>query len=790
MRNHRRLLTAIALSGALAAGMAAAEDTSYSYVRVLDGSASVVSSGGDGAEPLELNQPLLTGDRIVVAASSRLEVVLADRTRLRLDAGSTAVLRAVAFSADATDRATRLQLAGGTLQLSVDENAQGDELPRIDLPNATVYVQDVGDLSVATVGGDSSEVVVRRGFVEIATERGSTLLRAGEAARITGASWATTRLVSAPPADAFERWARALENEGSTRRSGYVDDRLAYASANLDDYGTWVTVDQDWAWRPRVDDGWRPYWQGRWAYSPSGATWISNEPWGWVPYHYGTWDLVPGTGWVWFPGTTYSPAWVYWYWGDQWAGWCPVGYYSRHDRHAGRDRGLRFGVYGSVGGGIDLYADWSFGPAHLLFDRHHRDRFRRGGVDFAREIGTRTLPRGILTTDTRGLDPRRLLGGRDPRELLSHEKGRPGGSVDPLPDATDFIARRPEITPELRRRIYVERTGDAADRALLDPTAPAPRRESGTRDDRAGRSYRPPQGEPSVGETGSAAGGTTRGVREPRRVQPWTPPTATSDPTGWRAPRVDDLAGPRALEVRPARRVPPTGTGVEAGTPATPATGTEPAGVSVESPSDPPSHRPGRFRPRNPSRADEPPTALEVTNDSRQNWRRRGNDQPEVDLGEAAVPHAPRWQPAEPASDSPGEVRGATERVDRRRWTPPSVDPADTPSWRRPVTPPDPSLQPSASPDRSRGPWAGSERPPVRRVIDGFRQVGSGSSSPTSSTSADDRRSRPVAESKPSSPSSSSGSAPERGRSPHREPSTRESAPHRDPAPPPPPDSN
>jgi ferric-dicitrate binding protein FerR (iron transport regulator) len=176
MRNHRRLLTAIALSGALAAGMAAAEDTSYSYVRVLDGSASVVSGGGDGAEPLELNQPLLTGDRIVVAASSRLEVVLADRTRLRLDAGSTAVLRAIAFSADATDRATRLQLSRGTLQLSVDENAQGDELPRIDLPNATVYVQDVGDLSVATVGGDSSEVVVRRGFVEIATERGSTLL--------------------------------------------------------------------------------------------------------------------------------------------------------------------------------------------------------------------------------------------------------------------------------------------------------------------------------------------------------------------------------------------------------------------------------------------------------------------------------------------------------------------------------------------------------------------------------------------------------------------------------------
>jgi hypothetical protein len=44
-----------------------------------------------------------------------------------------------------------------------------------------------------------------------------------------------------------------------------------------------------------------------------------------LPYHYGGWDLVPGRGWLWFPGNlrTWSPHQVTWFNGPNWVGWAP-----------------------------------------------------------------------------------------------------------------------------------------------------------------------------------------------------------------------------------------------------------------------------------------------------------------------------------------------------------------------------------------------------------------------------------------------------------------------------------
>jgi len=94
----------------------------------------------------------------------------------------------------------------------------------------------------------------------------------------------------------------------------------------LGDYGDWVEVgDYGYGWQPRdVDENWRPYSDGRWAYTEAGWTWVSEEPYGWAVYHYGRWARIEDRGWVWIPGTEWAPAWVSWRRSPQHVGWAPL----------------------------------------------------------------------------------------------------------------------------------------------------------------------------------------------------------------------------------------------------------------------------------------------------------------------------------------------------------------------------------------------------------------------------------------------------------------------------------
>ena len=55
--------------------------------------------------------------------------------------------------------------------------------------------------------------------------------------------------------------------------------------------GEWLdTPEYGAVWRPaNVDEQWRPYYAGRWAYTTAGWAWMSDEPFGWAVYHYGRW---------------------------------------------------------------------------------------------------------------------------------------------------------------------------------------------------------------------------------------------------------------------------------------------------------------------------------------------------------------------------------------------------------------------------------------------------------------------------------------------------------------------
>ena len=73
-----------------------------------------------------------------------------------------------------------------------------------------------------------------------------------------------------------------------------------------------------YVWVPQgVDDSWRPYTEGHWAYTRSyGWMWMSDEKFGWATYHYGRWGQAPDIGWYWVPGRRWAPAWVAWSYDD------------------------------------------------------------------------------------------------------------------------------------------------------------------------------------------------------------------------------------------------------------------------------------------------------------------------------------------------------------------------------------------------------------------------------------------------------------------------------------------
>jgi hypothetical protein len=483
------------------ASTAQSPDGSYGYFHVVQGQATDSAASGERAAA-EVNQPVLAGDRITVPRGSRLEIVLPDHNLLRLDGGTEVVLERLAGSADSNDRETKLHLVQGNLQLVVVSDALGEQLPRLDTGNASVYVNYPGTYRVTANARDWTSLVVRRGTADMATERGTVTVRADQEAVAEGTRDAEADVRAAGAFDPLERWGRQLSDQVAEVPN--VDQDLQYSASSLAQYGSWIDVDGAQYWRPQVDTGWRPYWHGRWIYTPSGLTWVPYEPWGWVPYHYGTWDYLPAYGWVWAPGYVYSPAWVYWYWGPSYTGWCPVGYYTRFYRHRFLDPGFRFGVYGWAGGDWGAFARWNFvGAGH--FGHRDLDRWVVPGRALRDRAHLAQLPHGIITTDTRGITPVRW---GHPREVISVLQGGPAGRGGRLPDVTPFIARDPRLPTNVLHAVATD--GPAKGRLTGTPLRPTTLRG---------------QPEPGLRSPRAAAGlpaGPRTGGRAPGQIAPRT----------------------------------------------------------------------------------------------------------------------------------------------------------------------------------------------------------------------------------------------------------------------------
>jgi len=305
----------------------------YSYVREVVGGVTVQSSL-NGRVTVRRNMPISAGDEILVSDAGRAEIGLADGNLLFVGGGTRARFSSLYAQQGEDDDFSAIDLSDGSVVLAAigsDENS----IPRVDTEDATIYLSAGSRVRVNADPHRGTSVIVRSGSVEVRTRADSYTVEAGQYLMVEGdeepeiARGVFSR-------DRFDLWAADRLEElyaetGRSRSVQYIDDDYASDVVALDDYGDWQysdTYDTN-VWVPRVNINWTPYSSGSWYYTPIGLTWWSSDPWGWYPFHYGSWFYDAGfRHWCWAPAYTYSPAWVYWGYTNNYVGWCPVGYYS------------------------------------------------------------------------------------------------------------------------------------------------------------------------------------------------------------------------------------------------------------------------------------------------------------------------------------------------------------------------------------------------------------------------------------------------------------------------------
>ncbi|HUP62786.1 MAG TPA: DUF6600 domain-containing protein [Thermoanaerobaculia bacterium] len=448
------------LTAAIALPLSAAEERErhQSYISYDEGG-TVVRSAEDGKDiEAHRNLPVYPGDEVVTARRGRAEVHLSDGNIIGIDRASAIRFRSILDAYEGEDNETVAELRYG--KVAVQRTDIGRDHVRLDTDNASYVANHESIYSVESDSRGRDRVTVFEGSIEVRTPARSTRLRAGDAASVDDRGVFDLVGDQRTSADDFERWFLKRAERAGSYTSKYMDRRLSHWNSDLDDHGRWVfATGIGWGWRPYVSVGWRPYYNGYWSHRRGCLTWVSYDPWSWGTYHYGRWAHDPFQGWFWVPGSGYSPAWVYWWYGPSYVGWAPSGWWDCHRGYYNwayrpyRHHGARFGAgfYGRVRvSDMDL-RPWTFVDSNTIVS---------GRID--RAALTTDAIKGRLTRDNSGFAT--IAGGpsrftreqlRDPAESIRRRGlGSDAGIEAGTPaDLTPFFRRDGQVAANVRDRI-------------------------------------------------------------------------------------------------------------------------------------------------------------------------------------------------------------------------------------------------------------------------------------------------------------------------------------------------
>ena len=340
--------------GAPTSNLPAPQETNgVARISLIHGDVSTQRGDSGAWSAAALNAPVLAGDKVSTGDKARTEVQLDYANMLRLAEHTQANI------VQLTHSQIQIQLGHGMANFTVLRNSDADA--EIDTPNVAIKTERrESSFRILVTADDHTEVLVRKGEIEVTTPQGGTRVGQNQFITIQGTGADEQyKIGEAPARDDFDQWNmdRDYMIRNSLARKETNDNYVG--TEDLDGHGTWSEVpDYGPVWRPAVPPGWAPYRNGRWVYEPYwGWTWVSYDSWGWAPYHYGRWMYIDG-GWGWWPGPAYgypfyqpiwAPAYVSFFGFGRIRIWIRVGRLA--SAWTGRLLSIRGGVVGAAASG-------------------------------------------------------------------------------------------------------------------------------------------------------------------------------------------------------------------------------------------------------------------------------------------------------------------------------------------------------------------------------------------------------------------------------------------------------
>ena len=319
-------------------------------VKYSQGETYIQRSYDEGSEEATVNLPVFENDT-AGTTDGRLELYLGKLNYIRLDFDTEVKFETVP-ELRTTHAVVRLQQGGIYLDINRIDQERDIE---VQTPDCGVFILEPGKYRV-NVNSGVTEVFVHTGQADVAgsdyekivLENQKMVMRNGDVHErpfyFSSAGW-----------DDFDSWSNERSKETGYARytnARYLDEGYEDYEYELSRNGRWRYSNdfRTYIWIPyNIGSSWRPYYHGRWVWNPYyGNVWSSFDSWGWYTHHYGRWHWDAGFGWHWIPGYRWSPAWVSWFWDDNYYGWSPLSWWNRpiviYNNHWHRNYRYRHGV--------------------------------------------------------------------------------------------------------------------------------------------------------------------------------------------------------------------------------------------------------------------------------------------------------------------------------------------------------------------------------------------------------------------------------------------------------------
>ncbi|MBD3415224.1 MAG: hypothetical protein GF421_12450 [Candidatus Aminicenantes bacterium] len=301
-----------------------------SYIQNLESQPIVYKEDQLGPEYAVLNFPIAPGNTVRTQGKGRCEVQFDTGTLLRLEENTEITIETVlAQSLSSRKKMTNLVLKKGTVYVMY-KSYMTLELFQIMTPNAAVKMNPFSVTLVSAHPDGSTDVKVMQGkaFVMYGPDENNLReekIKQGQSARVEkDHGFEYLENISSPD---FESWNKKINQNFQKLHEGktplpkpvyrYPDAVIYFAEKYSTTYGEWLWDEYyGYVWRPfhyrYYPSGWQPYSFGQWTAVNGQMFWVPQEPWGWAPYHLGVWVWNKKKGWLWIPGSVFSPAWVCW----------------------------------------------------------------------------------------------------------------------------------------------------------------------------------------------------------------------------------------------------------------------------------------------------------------------------------------------------------------------------------------------------------------------------------------------------------------------------------------------